>query len=51
MIFGTMGDFHGASTVYEKRVSRKMQDLWLEFARDAEEGLRHFDWGSCADRV
>ncbi|KAH6646534.1 Alpha/Beta hydrolase protein [Truncatella angustata] len=46
LIFGTAGDFHGVSTAYENAVSRSMQDLWLDFARDPEYGLRISGWGT-----
>jgi acetylcholinesterase len=46
LIFGTAGDFHGASTAYENTVSRKMQDLWLDFARNPKHGLRLSGWGT-----
>jgi acetylcholinesterase len=46
LIFGTAGDFHGASTAYENTVSSKMQDLWVAFAKDPEHGLRKLGWGT-----
>jgi acetylcholinesterase len=46
LIFGTAGDFHGASTAYENTVSRTMQDFWLDFARDPEHGLSKVGWGT-----
>jgi carboxylesterase type B len=46
LIFGTAGQYHGASTPYENLVSTTMQDLWLEFARDPQKGLQRSGWGS-----
>ncbi|KAJ7448494.1 Alpha/Beta hydrolase protein [Mycena latifolia] len=48
LIFGTAGEFHGASTAYEDEVSAKMQDLWLAFARDPEQGLQSAGWDTFA---
>ncbi|KAH8653790.1 Alpha/Beta hydrolase protein [Xylariales sp. PMI_506] len=45
LLFGTAGDYHGPSTSQENRVSQTMQDLWLEFAQDPENGLRKVGWG------
>ncbi|KAJ6549620.1 Alpha/Beta hydrolase protein [Mycena vulgaris] len=44
LIFGTTGQFHGVATAYEEEVSGKMQDLWLDFARDPERGLVAAGW-------
>ncbi|KAF4634691.1 hypothetical protein G7Y89_g3411 [Cudoniella acicularis] len=49
LIFGTAGDYHGASTTYEDSVSRSMQDMWLEFAKDPLNGLRNAGWCLYAD--
>ncbi|KAJ7709369.1 Alpha/Beta hydrolase protein [Mycena metata] len=46
LIFGTAGLFHGASTAYEDAVSVKLQDLWLDFARDPQGGLLGAGWES-----
>jgi acetylcholinesterase len=46
LIFGTASEFHGASTDYEDQVSRTMQDIWLEFGKDSEHGLRKAGWGT-----
>jgi carboxylesterase type B len=46
LVFGTAGQYHGASTVYEEKVGDTMQDLWLEFARDPEGGLKAAGWES-----
>ncbi|KAJ7020434.1 hypothetical protein C8F04DRAFT_974285 [Mycena alexandri] len=40
LIFGTAGLFHGPSTAYEDAVSINLQDLWLDFARDPQQGLQ-----------
>jgi carboxylesterase type B len=44
LIFGTAGQFHGVSTQYEDVVSAKLQDLWLDFARDPQRGLQSAGW-------
>nr|POE78061.1 putative secreted lipase [Quercus suber] len=44
MIFGTAGQFHGASTTYQNTVSAKMQDLWLDFVKDPQKGLSKAGW-------
>lgn len=44
LLFGTMGVYHGPSTAYEEIVSRQMQDLWLEFAKNPEHGLGKEGW-------
>jgi carboxylesterase type B len=44
MLFGTHGDFRGESTSLEKALSRKMQDLWVAFARYGERGLLNGGW-------
>ncbi|TVY59708.1 Cocaine esterase [Lachnellula suecica] len=49
LIMGTAGKYHGASTEFEDLVSEKLQDLWLDFARDPESGLRKAGWGSYKD--
>ena len=46
MIFGTAGEYHGESAADEELVSRKLQDLWLVFAKDPEEGLKNAGWNS-----
>ncbi|KAJ7028933.1 carboxylesterase, type B [Mycena alexandri] len=46
LIFGTAGLFHGPSTAYEDAVSIKLQDLWLDFARDPQQGLQNARWES-----
>jgi acetylcholinesterase len=49
LIFGTAGEYHGASTPYENLVSRKLQDTWLEFAKDPQDGLRNAGWSPYGD--
>lgn len=44
LLFGTAGKYHGASTGYEDIVSKKMQDLWLNFAKNPEHGLSKVGW-------
>ncbi|KAJ6528106.1 Alpha/Beta hydrolase protein, partial [Mycena capillaripes] len=46
LLFGTAGQFHGASTESENVVSAKMQDLWLDFVNDPAGGLLGAGWGS-----
>ncbi|KAJ6614572.1 Alpha/Beta hydrolase protein [Mycena sp. CBHHK59/15] len=46
LIFGTAGQYHGESTAYENEVSMKLQDLWLDFARDPQLGLQGAGWNS-----
>ncbi|KAI0423467.1 Alpha/Beta hydrolase protein [Xylaria sp. FL1042] len=43
MIFGTYG-LEGSFTPFEKHVSWKMQDLYLEFIKNPAEGLKHAGW-------
>ena len=43
LIFGTYGD-EGPSTKFERRVSERMQDLYLKFASDPTHGLRKAGW-------
>jgi hypothetical protein len=45
LIFGTAGDYHGESTIYEDIVSITIQNLWLEFAKNPYNGLRKAGWG------
>ena len=49
MVFGTAGDYHSASTPFQDAVSKKMQDLWLAFAKDPEYGLKKVGWSPYAD--
>ncbi|KAH8813903.1 Alpha/Beta hydrolase protein [Flagelloscypha sp. PMI_526] len=44
LIFGTSGDYRGASTPFELAVSEKMQDYWLAFAEDPVDGLPAMGW-------
>lgn len=44
MIFGTYADVGGAGTPFQKATSEAMQDLWLEFAKDPENGLANAGW-------
>ncbi|KAG8628759.1 hypothetical protein KVT40_002624 [Elsinoe batatas] len=47
LLFGTTENL-GRSTRFELETSRRMQDLWVEFARDPE-GLRGSGWGTFED--
>jgi acetylcholinesterase len=49
LLFGTAGEFHGASTPYENVVSAAIQDLWVQFAKDPQGGLAQMNWSSYAD--
>jgi acetylcholinesterase len=49
LIFGTVGNYHGKSTTNQNRVSGKMQDLWLEFAKNPQNGLRNAGWSTYAE--
>lgn len=44
MIFGTYADVGGDGTRFQKDTSEVMQDLWLAFARDPENGLSNAGW-------
>ncbi|TGO13709.1 hypothetical protein BTUL_0064g00070 [Botrytis tulipae] len=44
MIFGTYADVGGDGTRFQKDTSEAMQDLWLAFARDPENGLSNAGW-------
>jgi acetylcholinesterase len=44
MIFGTYGDVGGAGTRFQNETSEAMQDLWLRFAKDPENGLANAGW-------
>ena len=44
MIFGTYADVGGEGTHFQKETSEVMQDLWLEFAKDPENGLAKAGW-------
>ncbi|KAK5723778.1 hypothetical protein LTR15_005478 [Elasticomyces elasticus] len=48
LLFGTAGRYHGASTAYEEEVGQGIQDLWLAFAEEPEEGLERAGWDSYA---
>lgn len=43
-LFGTEGNFRGPATPFEVATSHKMQDLWLAFAEDPENGPRKNGW-------
>ena len=44
LVFGTYGEFRGGGTPFQRSVSEKMQDLWLAFAGDPQQGLQELDW-------
>ncbi|KAH8810141.1 Alpha/Beta hydrolase protein [Flagelloscypha sp. PMI_526] len=46
LIFGTSGDYRGASTPLELATSEKMQDYWLAFAKDPVNGLPALGWNA-----
>jgi carboxylesterase type B len=43
MVFGTFG-IEGPATLFEKHVSERMQDLYLEFLKDPLNGLKRAGW-------
>ncbi|KAL8693638.1 MAG: hypothetical protein Q9224_003715 [Gallowayella concinna] len=43
LITGTYGDYRGVESL-EQQLSKKMQDLWLVFAKDAQKGLSNSGW-------
>lgn len=49
LVFGTVGKYHGENTAYEDAVSEKMQDLWVAFANDPENGLKSEGWDTYGD--
>lgn len=49
LIFGTDAEYHGPSTAEEKAVGRTLQNLWLDFAKDPEHGLRSAGWSPYED--
>jgi len=49
LIFGTAGIYHGTSTTYKNIASRKLQDIWLEFAKDPQNGLGNVVWSPYAE--
>ncbi|KAJ5112861.1 hypothetical protein N7456_001395 [Penicillium angulare] len=51
MIFGTYADVGGQGTQFQKDTSETMQDLWLAFARDPENGLSNLGWPKYSDGV
>lgn len=44
LIFGTYGDFRGNGTDFQRATSEAMQDMYLAFALDPEEGLARMGW-------
>lgn len=44
LLFGTYGDFRGASTSLETETSKAMKDAWVTFAASGEDGLRSIGW-------
>ncbi|TRX91498.1 hypothetical protein FHL15_007503 [Xylaria flabelliformis] len=50
MVFGTYG-LEGPSGAFEEQVSRKMQDLYLEFIKDPVEGLKRAGWPPVTGRL
>lgn len=48
LLFGTHADFRGNSTPFEYEVSHTMQDTWVAFARDPENGLDRLGWPAYA---
>ncbi|KAK7516863.1 carboxylesterase [Phyllosticta citriasiana] len=44
LLFGTHADFRGNSTPFEYELSHTLQDAWVAFARDPENGLDRLGW-------
>jgi hypothetical protein len=44
MIMGTYADIGGPGTAFQNETSVAMQDLWLAFANDPENGLANMGW-------
>lgn len=44
MIMGTFGDFRGPGTPFQSATSQAMQDMFLAFANDPENGLSRVGW-------
>lgn len=44
MLMGTHEIERGSSTVFQRQLSEVMQDMWVDFARDPEEGLARWGW-------
>lgn len=44
LLFGTHGNYRGASTAYEIAVSEAMQDAYRAFINDPRSGLENQDW-------
>ncbi|OMP84398.1 Para-nitrobenzyl esterase [Diplodia seriata] len=42
LVFGTHSNYRGNSTPFEYAVSERMQDLWLEFAKDPSSFSQHW---------
>lgn len=49
MLFGTYGDFRGPGSKFEKSTSEVMQDFYLAFARDPENGPAKLGWPKYAE--
>ncbi|KAI1766594.1 carboxylesterase [Hypoxylon sp. FL1150] len=44
LVMGTHNDFRSPSTPFETSLSHLMQDMWLAFANDPQEGLKRYNW-------
>ncbi|KAI0378283.1 alpha/beta-hydrolase [Hypomontagnella monticulosa] len=44
LIMGTHSEFRNPSPLFEVGLSHLMQDMWLAFANDPWNGLKHFGW-------
>lgn len=44
MLFGTYGNYRGASTQHEIETSQAMQDNWVAFASGGAEALKKSGW-------
>lgn len=44
LLFGTYGDYRGNGTEFQRETSEAMQDFYLAFAKDPENGLEQAGW-------
>lgn len=49
MLMGTYDDFRGAGTPFEAQTSQVMQDFYLAFVRDPQDGMSDRGWPKYSD--
>ena len=49
MIMGSFGDYRGRGTPFQSATSQVMQDMYLAFAEDPENGVAKLGWPKYAD--